>query len=295
MKKLSYLLGLFLVAGILFSSCSKDDDDEPQDLTPSISFKGDAGYTSTDVTINAGGTILVGVVALPNSTSGKNLTGFSLVLTTANVPQTLIDSSFNEGSFDANYNISFPDAGETRLSAKITDKDGQSKEIAFNITINAVTPTVSTYEDIQMGSHNDAEYGSFYSTATNTVYLIGDATNNQAAIDFAFYKGVTTFNTITATSTDHAISVFELGPDDLNWTTLNETKIEMTTVSTATFDAIGVIYAFPELTENTYEVNNLEVGNVLLFETVNGKRGYIKINNFDQKGDRMNIDVKVAN
>ncbi len=292
MKKLSYLLGLFLVAGILFSSCSKDED-EPQDLTPSISFKGDAGYTSSDVTISAGGTILVGVVALPNSTSGKSLTNFKLILTSNNTPQTLVDSSFSASSFDANYNISFSTAGETRLSAKITDKDGQSKEIAFNITVNAVTPTVSTKLDIQMGSVNDTEYGSFYSTSTHTLYKKPDATNNQGAIDFVFFKGANTFNTIAATSTDHVKSVFDL--TGAGWTTFNETKIEMTTVSTATFDAIGVIYAFPELTGSTYEVNELEVGNVLLFETVNGKRGYIKINDFDQKGDRMNIDVKVAN
>ena len=291
MKKLSYLLGLFLVAGMLFSSCSKDENEEPEDLTPTISFKGDAGYTSADVTINEGDDILVGVIALENSTSGKNLTNFKMVLTSNNTPQTLVDSTFNESSFTADYPIPFDNAGETRLSAKITDKDGQSKEIAFNITIEEVQPTVSTYEDIKLGSWNDVDFGSFYATTTNSVYFKADAANNQDAVDFAFFKGATTQNSIGAPASSNVQSVFDIG----NWTTLNETKIEMATISAAEFDAIGVIYAFPDLTENTLEVNNLAAGNVLLFETVNGKRGYIKINNFDQKGDRMNIDVKVAN
>ena len=291
MKKLSYLLGLFLVAGMLFSSCSKDETEEPQDLTPTISFKGDAGYTSADVTINEGDDILVGVIALENSTSGKNLTNFKMVLTSNNTPQTLVDSTFNESSFTADYSISFDNAGETRLSATITDKDGKSKEVAFNITVNAIQPTVVTYEDIKLGSWNDVDYGSFYATTTNTVYFKADATNNQAAIDFAFFKGATTQNSIGAPASSNVQTIFDIG----NWTTFNETKIEMATIDAAEFDAIGVIYAFPDLTENTLEVNNLEAGNVLLFETVNGKKGYIKINNFDQKGDRMNIDVKVAN
>ncbi|NOX47699.1 MAG: hypothetical protein GXO89_12060, partial [Chlorobi bacterium] len=179
MKKLTYLLGLFLVAGMLFSSCKKDETEEPKDLTPTISFKGEAGYTSADVTINEGESILVGVIALENSTSGKNLTNFKMVLTTNNTPQVLVDSSFNESSFTADYSISFDNAGETRLSAKITDKDGQSKEIAFNITIKAVQPTVSTKLGIKMGSWNDTEYGSFYATSTQTLYKIDDAGNNQ--------------------------------------------------------------------------------------------------------------------
>jgi hypothetical protein len=287
MKKLSYLLGLFLVAGILFSSCKKDED-EPQDLTPSINFKGGANYTSADVIITAGDTILVGINADENSTSGKNLTNFKMVLTTDNNPQTLVDSNFNESSFNMDYSISFPQSGETRLSAKITDKDGQSKEIAFNITVNAALPTVSTYTDIQLGSWDDNEYGSFYASTSNTVFMKNEAGNNETIIDFVFFKGVSAFNTIGAPSSTNVQNVFQL-----NWGVYNETIIEMAGIDAAEFDAIGATYQFPDLAGTGNEVNNLEVDHIILFKTVEGKKGYIKINNFDQKGDRMNIDVKV--
>ncbi|NOX48480.1 MAG: hypothetical protein GXO89_16040 [Chlorobi bacterium] len=99
-------------------------------------------------------------------------------------------------------------------------------------------------------------------------------------------------NTIGAPASSNVQSVFGIG----SWTTFNDTKIEMAAIDAAEFDVIGPVgYVFPELTGNTNEVNNLSIDDVLLFETVNGKRGYIKVNNFDQKGDRMNIDVKVAN
>ncbi|MCD4745672.1 MAG: hypothetical protein K8R58_05185, partial [Bacteroidales bacterium] len=148
MKKLSYLLGLLLIAGMIFSSCKKDEDDnDPIDLTPTINLKGDAGYTSGDVTINEGDTILVGIIALSNTNSGKKLTNFKLTLTSNNVPQVLIDSTLNGTTFDVNYKIGFPDASVVRLSAKITDKDGQSKEISFNITIEEVATPLDAAAD----------------------------------------------------------------------------------------------------------------------------------------------------
>ena len=50
MKKLSYLLGLLLMAGLVFTSCSKDDDEEPQDLTPAITFQTGGDFINSDVT-----------------------------------------------------------------------------------------------------------------------------------------------------------------------------------------------------------------------------------------------------
>ncbi len=149
MKKLSYLLGLFLVAGMLFSSCSKDEDEEPVDLTPTINFKGGTDYVSSDITIFVGDTIKIGVIAQSNATSGKKLTNFKIVLTSNDIPETKVDSTIDISTFDADFLYSSVFPGETRLSAKITDKDGLSKEIAFVITAEANTTPLDGVQAIE--------------------------------------------------------------------------------------------------------------------------------------------------
>ncbi|MCD4789009.1 MAG: hypothetical protein K8R37_03330 [Bacteroidales bacterium] len=289
MKKLGYLLGLMLIAGMVFTSCKKDDD-EPEDLKPSIAFKTSGDYISSDVTLNQGESILVGVLCSSNQNSGKKLTNFKIYMIINNVTQpAMVDSSgFSEGVFEANYTITFPDVLDGKLYAEITDKDGQKNSLSFNVTVESAGDPVSSNLNVTMGSFNDNDFGSFYSTSNHTIYFKAEAENNQELIDFAFFKGGSTLNTIAATAAQNVKDVFQL-----NWTTYNDTKIGHASIDAAEFDAIGDTYQFPEFTGTENEVNALSEDDVLIFKTVEGKIGFIKVNNFNGKGDKINIDVKV--
>ncbi|RLD56899.1 MAG: hypothetical protein DRJ05_10575 [Bacteroidetes bacterium] len=151
MKKLSYLLGLFLVAGMIFSSCSKDEDEVIQDLTPIITYVTGAGFTSADITITQGDSILVGVLCTSNAISSEKLESFRTYMIVDNNPQSnIIDSAdINSTTFGANYYITFPDVVTGNLFAEITDKDGEKSNVSFKVTVEAGTTLLGAEEDLE--------------------------------------------------------------------------------------------------------------------------------------------------
>ena len=99
MKKTIYLFGLLLLAGAtVFTSCNKDEDEEPAvDLTPVLTFIGGAGYTSADVDLAPSSTFKVGINASENATSKKDIASFTVVRTFNNTPTTVFeDDNINE-------------------------------------------------------------------------------------------------------------------------------------------------------------------------------------------------------
>ena len=151
MKKLSYLLGLLLIAGMVFTSCNKDEDEEPQDLTPAITFQSGGDFTSSDVTIDQGDTINVGVICTSNGISGKKLESFKIYMIVNDVTQpNIVDSTdIDAAAFTAGYSISFPDVLDGKLYAEITDKDGQKKSVFFNVTVEEATTPLDGAEDLE--------------------------------------------------------------------------------------------------------------------------------------------------
>jgi hypothetical protein len=201
MKKLSYLLGLLLVAGMIFTSCN-DDEDEPIDETPTMNFKGGeftpgVDYVDGDVTLPVNTTFVVGITAKSNS--GKDLIDLEATSKFENENPVIYDSAFSNRTFDAN--LVFPtnaNAGEEVWIFTVEDKAGNKKQLSFIVTTEVVGDSVKVNLDITMGSYNDQDYGSFYATSNDMVYFKADAANNQDIIDFAFFKGNTTQNTIGA-------------------------------------------------------------------------------------------------
>ncbi len=293
MKKLSYLLGLMLITGMIFTSCSKDED-EP--LPPSLQFKGGTGYTSQDVTINENNTIKVGIIGLSNTTSGKNLTRFTLTLTTNNVPDVLVDSSINIATFDADYVITFPNEGEYRLAAKIYDKDGQTAEAAFNVTVNPVAGIID-YTDKILGSYN-SNTGSSFASADGTVYTLADAKANSEKIDWLYFYGATNHATIAAPDDDVAATVFT-GADGLDsWATKNNTRFAQSLLTGDQFDQITtksqLITAAQGANPTESRLSDLNVGDVLAFLTAGGNYGLIRVDDIVEGADgTINISVKI--
>lgn len=288
MKMNRLFLILTVAIATAFTSCSKDDDIiNPE---PTLDFKGGANYTSTDVTINAGDEILVGFNAAYNSETGEKLTNFKLVVTSNNVSQTLIDSTLKNETFSTDLNITFTEVVTARLEATVTDKAGRTAKVSFNITVEEAGVKVVKHTNVELGSWNDA-IGSFYAAKENTIFTVSEAFNNQAKVDFIFYKGVQNMNTITAPDDADLLEIqtFNIA----SWTTKNETRFVMTSLTAAEFDAIGEYYVFPEFdqTKVAKKVVDLENGAVVHFRTQAGAYGLIKVIDLYSRGDLGKFDI----
>ena len=261
------------------------------DNTPALTFIGGAGYTDADADMIVGSEFKVGINASENANTNKDIESFVVIRTFNNVSTTV----FEEGNIgEPNYTwesdlLANAAAGEERWTFTVTDKDDYTKEVFFIITTTPIV-TIVAYTDVDMGSYNDPNFGSFMATATGTVMTKAEASADQASVDFAFYLGVTNGSTFGAPSNSDVQDVFDLAA---TWTTFNETLFEMSSLSGAEFDAIGDIYIFPDFTGTKDDINNLENGDVVYFKTVNDKLGFIKVNAINGKGDVVNIDLKV--
>jgi hypothetical protein len=288
MKKINVLLvlALFLGAATVFTGCKKDEDPVVGD--PSIDFKGGSTYTFENVTVTTNDQITIGILAAMHPDTKKELTNLKITLGS----QTLVDSSFSANAFDADYTISFASVGVFTLTAMIKDADNRTDEVSFDITIELGGTAVKKTTNIEMGSFNDPK-GSFYSTGTEMVYKVAEAKQNQAAVDFIFFKGATNANSIAAPDDTqvNTISDFQLN----DWTTKNQTRFNTTAMTAAEFDAIGAFHVFPEFNTSTQKTlaNNLSNGQVIYFKTQAGKKGYIKVVDIFSRGDLAKFEVIV--
>lgn len=290
MKINRILVVLLMIAGVSLSSCKKDDDIVNPE--PTLNFIGGEGYTSTDVTINAGEQIKVGFNASANNETNEKLTNFKLTLTANNQSQTLVDSTFNEETFTTTIFIEFPEPVTARLEGTITDKAGRTTSVAFNVTVEEAGVKVLKHTDVKLGSWND-EIGSFYNAQENTVFTVSQAAANQAKVDLVFYKGVNDLNAIAAPADESLESILTF--DISNWETRNATLFIKTEMTVEDFDAIGEYYEFPEFVEaeaNTKIVNMVN-GDVLFFKTEAGALGYIKVVDLYSRGDLGEFEVIV--
>lgn len=286
MKKWSILsLAMLMVAGLMFSGCS-DDDDDTVDLGPSIILKTGEGYTYEDFVVEEGSSVKFGVIAQKSTTHENNLTKFNISYNEL----TLVDSTFNSSSFDGDYEIQFVGVGEATLVFKVTAEGGLTAETELNVTVVEAGVEVQKVTGIELGSFNDV-VGSFYNTVDNMVYTIPEAKQNQEKVDFLFFKGVTNINTIAAPDDEDAGSIETFHLDE--WTTRNQTRFNLTEMGAEAFDAIEQTHVFPEFNEEEAltKANELEVGQVVLFRTEAGKHGYFKVVDMYTRGDLITIDV----
>lgn len=284
------VFALLLAAGVVFTGCS-DDEDDTVDMGPTISLKTGAGYTATDFEVYNDSTLKFGVTANKSTTHDHNLARLNIYYNDL----TLVDSTMDVASFNGDFEIKFVGIGTGVMKFKITAHGGLSDETSLNVTIKEppyLGEEVMKTTNIEMGSFNDP-IGSFYNTIDALVYTVPDAKLNQAKVDFLFFRGVTNLNTIAAPDDADANTIpsFDLG----SWTTKNATRLYLTTMTAAEFDAIGDLHIFPEFntTAAASKVNQLANGNVLIFKTVGGKLGYIKIVDLYSKGDKLKMDVIV--
>ena len=198
MKKLTYLLGMFLMASAtLMTSCTKDDDDSTvtPDNSPLLNLKGGTGYVSTDQEVVSGETFTLGFIATPNATTEKKLTRFELTMVQNNEVQTVKDSVLDKvTNFNWDVDFTLTGVGEVKFTAKITDKDDETTTKTITITVKGnETPMDSEIKDQQFFNNLGTGNGAYDLVAQTAVASSEDADmqndSQPGATTVIFHKG----------------------------------------------------------------------------------------------------------
>jgi hypothetical protein len=301
MKKLSYLLGLLVVAGIMFSACSKDEENTDP---PSLVFLGGEyepgkDRVDGDVTLTVGTEFVFGITA--SKVSDQDLRKIEIRRIFENVSNILfVDSTINTASITFDIQVfAWTSPGTEDFVVTVYDKADKSSTISFTVTTEPAAPNITTYEDKILGSY-ESTTGSSFASIDGTVYTLADAINNAEAIDFMYFYGTTNLATLAAPDDDAAADVFDSEPNGLqNWSVLNATRFKETTLNSAAFDAITsssqlVPVCILPTPPDQSRINNLAIGDVLAFETAGEHYGLIRIDAITgEAAGTIEITVKV--
>ena len=285
--KFTKTLLLLLIAGsaYLLTSC---EEDGILPLGPTITFNGNPGYTTSDVTVTAGDAIMAGVTA----TDDDRIETFEFMIEYSATPGNpfvrTIDVKDQNFAWDTTMN-SQNTAGTETWTFKVTNRDGLSATRSFVVTTTAAGGMINTFTATLLGDQGNPTLGSFYSTVSNSVFLLAAATASSDSIDFCYYNGATNMNTLASPDDGQVTAVF---PAISSWTTRNSTKFGASAWTAAQFDAVTDDSAFTDATPDTH-APQLADGDVVAFETAGGKKGLFKVVMIDNPNNSMTIDVKV--
>ncbi len=297
MKRSLKTVFLLLVAVGLFlaTACKKDENEEPPiDPRPHITFKDTAGYTFADGDFTEGDQVKIGVVATQNTITKKNLSKFTLTKSIGGESSTIADENISIVTFNEDYDVLLESPGNYTFTARITDEDDKFAEVSFTMTVAELPDprvNVKKNSNVEMGSVNDT-VGSFYGAATETVYRVDAAAENQEKIDFIFWKDPRVHNnSIVSPDNESIAAVNALGIQA--WEVKNATRFIKTEMGVDAFLEIEDKYLFPEFdaAASVSIASQLENDDILFFRTHDGKHGYIRIVDLYSRGDRVLIDV----
>lgn len=285
MRKNSYFLFAAFTGLIAFAvnSCS----DDSTGTGPVITFLNN----QTEVTLSAGQSSYT-VAGTVSSDAGLKEVKFFKVIGDNETQDGQAVTSFSDKN---NYPFQHEVTGITqdmKLKVQATDKDDITNSASFTIHIPAA-PAIQTWTGKTLGAQSSST-GSFFASVDGTVMTLTQATSNQAKADFAYYYGDVNLATLAA-------------PDDASlnggtgnftwcqsWTTKNQTRFTLTTLTTAEFDAAtaATINALADPAES--KVSSLAQGKVIAFKTASGKKGLIKVTSITTGASgSITLDVKV--
>jgi hypothetical protein len=302
MKKLSYLLGLTLISGLIFTSCGGDDEKEL--LPPSLSFLGgqyEPGHDRVDgdVTLTVGTPFVFGIAGSTNS--DKDLKRLRIERKYENVSTLeVLDSTFSVSaiSFDIQV-VSYPNVGSEDFECTLWDKNDKSTTISFTVTTEAAAPDITVYTDVILGSQTNNQDGSFFASLDGTVYNQAEAKINYDKVDFLYYYGASNLATIASPDDADAATIYNNAVNGLQtWTDLNSTKFKVTSLSTTDFNAITtsnqiITSATLPSEPNSSDATDLSVGDVLAYKTMDAQYGLIHIDAIVTTGTFQSIEITV--
>src|SRR5690554_2575254 len=292
--KRTKLFGLMmaLVVGMGFTSCSDDEDLSGDHITiePSANNPSTA-YVGTEFTIK------FTVALLDNRISEVDVRTGNLSI--AGYPKTKFDDN-KTNLLEFTYEPKASEVGELNFTIIAKDNKGAENFAQVKINIKEQPAEIESFTAILMGSQNDANLGSFFSTVTGEVYKITPAGENSELIDFVYFYGNTNSATITAPDNDEIIGTGAgqvYGPVG-NWSTRNATRFNQlfSGITVEEFDAMNndaLIVANTASDVDLKMANFLNKDALVAFITVDGKKGIFKVADLDTEAKTITIDVKV--
>ena len=269
-----------LVVGMGFTSCSDDED-----AFINITVEGTVPET---LTVGESLTINYSVV------SSDRLDIIEYLIN--NVVVEKVEDFDSNTSHTGSFTITAEEVGTIYATIRVTDRKEKVEPSNFKIEVES---NIESFTAVLMGSYDDANLGSFFSTVTGEVYKITPAGENSELIDFAYFYGSTNEATISAPDNDDVFGTGDkvFGPVT-SWTPRLKTrftKISAQNLTVAEFDAAedDEIITENEAEELSKMVNKLQDGDLVFFVTADGKKGIFKVADLDTKAKTITIDVKV--
>ncbi len=290
MKKTRLFFGILVVAliGLVFTAC---EDDEK--AGPSITFAG-GNYIDSDATVAPGATIAFSWTAQKGDANlatitidrdGVALTGWNAL----DIPNNVNDIYIDEAEFTAPLN-----EGSYVYTITVTDNNDLSAIQSFTITVEGAGDPVSEFTAVLLGAQSNNSAGSTASLTTGVVYSIsgGEAASNSDEVDIVYYYGTRLAALYSPSQSDiQAVSTYNI----TSWTNKNDTKLGVSSLSASEFDDVTHVPDLESAGTPTLDVvPELEVNDVIVFETDSGKKGVFKVTAVvpDNNGS-ITIDIKV--
>src|SRR5690554_533301 len=281
--KRTKLFGLMmaLVVGMGFTSCS---DDEDAIVT--------IGLTSTPPEkVNVGDLITIKY----NVVSDKKLESITIKTSDDTIDE--ISDFTSSSSHNDTFEHKAVKEGELIILIEAKDRDGNGDIYEVKIEVES---NIESFTAVLMGSYDDANLGSFFSTVTGEVYKITPAGENSELIDFAYFYGSDNSATITAPDNDEVIGTggSKLYAPVAEWDTRNATRFNQlfSGITVEEFDAMNndaLIVANTASDVDLKMANFLNKDALVAFITADGKKGIFKVADLDTEAKTITIDVKV--
>ncbi len=294
MRKLSYLLGLFITAGLIFSSCSKDEE---EDTPPSLKFLG-GNYTyengttiprtDGDVTMETGKPLVFGFTT--SSTTDKNLKSIKITRNYENVSLNVVwDTTLSTNFWEMDIvTVSYPLPGSEVFEITVTDRNEMTATISFTVTTTQADPGINVYNNISLGSYTSSTNSSFASVTGETFSMVqAEDPAVQAKISWIYFHGVTYGHTLMSPANATIEQVFEGVAD---WDNRNTTLMGKTNLTKEAYELVvnknqlilsiqnsGVDMTEDFVSELQSNPGGFEVDDIIAFETGDGHQGLLRI------------------
>lgn len=310
-RLLPYFLSVFALASLIFVTSCGDDDETPAPDGPGISIGGEDG--NEDPFEGAAGDTVNLTISIDAPL------GFNRLQITKTVdndaPVTISDTARTAGSTVNNVNIDFQyilqqnEVGkDVVLTFTATDDENNSTSEDYSI-ITTQRPAVRYSAVLLAAPLGDRTSETFFSSKTGETYTADEVVNStqnlSAMIDFGYYYLPDAQTANLASPANYPESIYNLGPNGLNWSTLNNTKLKITGLSASQFtefdesDVDDIFAAFDdaEFGANEERAQDIARFDVLAFEAdaaqgENTRRGLILVEDM-VAGDGVNGKIEI--
>lgn len=284
-KVIKTMMMLFVASTFVLTSCTSDEDVKDVELTMIPAATSGTHFVSDtlSITLNAKGN---------DDNKLKSIKITKAIAGQAGVITMYENTKLSGTDFIYNLKDTFQsgEVGINTITITLTGEKGNAQTKTYTATVRAIGLIEATGSPVSLfGQGAGAETQQFISLAGFTTYTIAEATANsndalKNNIDLAFYFGNT--NRFSLSSLDDAtmhtlytgLSTFWTSADNKRITGLN--KISGQSSLYATIEASGSDKDLLLLADGktfSKSVNNLAVGDLVLFKTTEGKIGLLKV------------------